>query len=216
MLWGNKPGIGVGHNLRNKSCPGIAEEKRRALDKKEELEEEKRQKATPGVLNGVPFSTRVRDYGAGTTGTTMVAKYDDQTCICMWGETRITNFNELARKWYLNMDEFMNSIKDDPTSEGKTARRDYAGKSIKDSAGRDVPGELPFCVQFCSPAWLPGISLDKIQALRDYFCKMNWNEDEGNRCTCTPAPLHSGISSPHPSRPGSRLRVLQPYIQMRR
>ena len=107
------------------------------------------------------------DYGSGTTGTNMVAKYDDQTCVCMWGETKITNFDELTDKWYKNMDEFMRSLKEDPTSKGKTA-----------------DGELPFCVQFCSPAWLPKISLDKIQALRDYFCKINWEaDDDKDRCT---------------------------------
>ena len=145
------------------------------------------------------------DYGSGTTGTNMVAKYDDQTCVCMWGETKITNFDELTDKWYKNMDEFMRSLKEDPTSEGKTA-----------------DGELPFCVQFCSPAWLPKISLDKIQALRDYFCRINWEaDDDKDRCTYRKAsyPIpgiraHPPIAFPSlPGRPPSPAPQL-PSLQL--
>ena len=114
----------------------------------------------------------VRDYGPGTTSTNMLDKYDAQTCVCMWGETKITNFDELTDKWYTNIDAFMKRRKD--------------GGEWNEEAD----GEVPFCVQFCSPYWLPKIDLDKIQALRDYFCEINWehidsDETPGGTLKCT-------------------------------
>ena len=105
------------------------------------------------------LTTTVADIGtsaeimdSGTT-TKMGKKFDEETCLKMWGELnddndgKVTNFKELTDLWFRNLEEYA-------------------------TTGTVEPGQkLPFAVQFCTPEWLPGIRGNETLAkLREFFC----------------------------------------------
>ena len=86
--------------------------------------------------------------------TTMEGKFDNETCVKMWGELndtndgKVTNFEELVNLWYRNLEEYV-------------------------VTGTVASGELPFAVQFFSQVWLPQSSVEDIKIVRDHFCAID-------------------------------------------
>jgi hypothetical protein len=97
----------------------------------------------------------VADSGTWTSrmdGSGMDVKFNDQLCICMWGEMKeAANFCDLADLMARNMDEYA-------------------------ATGSVASGErIPFAAQMCSPGWLPTIKQDKLIKLRELF--FGWTRD---------------------------------------
>ena len=90
------------------------------------------------------------EHGSGTDTT--MDKYDEQTCICMWGELAekesLQSFGDLITLWYRNLEEYA-------------------------TTGTAPADELPFAVQFLSPGWFPKLTADELKTLREYFCAID-------------------------------------------
>ena len=116
------------------------------------------------------------------TATQMVDQFDQQTCVCMWGELDaefgVKNFVELVELWFRNMDEFLTS-------------------------GTVASGEFPFAVQFCSPGWLPSLkdrptrdgTQTLLAVLRNYFCAFEDTKEGGKKIVMKKMDFYNTIAS---------------------
>ena len=121
-------------------------------------------------------------------------KYDNGTCICMWGEVHeklkeaggdrgLTTFSDMTKLFYHELEEYA---------------IEYATKGDEAEV---ASGEIPFFVQFCSPDWLPQLKESQHKALLAYFCKLKdavAGEDESVLST---AAIASGKTRKNPSFP---------------
>ena len=99
------------------------------------------------------WSDEMHDHGSGTT-TKMEGKWNDQMCVCMWGELAeketLESFGDLVTLWYRNLEEY-----------------------VVIGTGKVASGELPFAVQFLSSGWLPKMKAEDLKILREYFCAID-------------------------------------------
>ena len=108
------------------------------------------------------------EHGSGTDTT--MDKYDEQTCICMWGELAekesLQSFGDLITLWYRNLEEY-----------------------VVTGTGTVASGELPFAVQFLSPGWLPGVKVKELKILREHFCAIDETTKKRERRALTSSAL---------------------------
>ena len=92
-------------------------------------------------------------------------KYDNGTCICMWGEVHeklteagggrnLMSFRDMTKLFYHELEEYA---------------IEYATKGEEAVV---ASGEIPFVVQFCSSDWLPQMKEPQHKALLAYFCNL--------------------------------------------
>ena len=147
---------------------------------------------TPSFRGGVTCTltmSEFNDRGSGTK-TTMGDKYDEQTCISMWGDVndpggvcgpnelkeqkgQLKYFDDLVDVLYRNMEEYAMN------------RKEY------EASGK----ELPFIVHYLSPGWLAKVDPNKLGELLDYFCKVDREKPDGDRLLVPKAKLFGMISA---------------------